>query len=196
VNLTFEQLLAKVDASCKGGASIVQLREKELPALEYVTMAKRFMEVTHRYNVPLVVDDRVDVAFAANTDGVHVGLEDISVADARRMLGENKIVGATAKSVERARQAELEGADYLGTGAIFPPTVKVKTQRTSIEMLGVIARSVKIPTVAVSGINRGNLAELKGSPIAGIVSIAAILEAKDSELETRLLRQKFKELFN
>lgn len=186
--LTFHQLLTKVEKACKGGVGLVQLREKDATFQAYIDMAKRMMEVTHPYNVPLVVDDRVDVALVANTDGVHLGLDDMSVADARRILGEDKIVGATAKTIERARQAEGEGADYLGTGAIFPPTVKVKTQRTSIETLSEIARSVEIPTVAVSGINRGNLAQLAGSGIAGIVSIAAILEAEDSELETKQLR--------
>ncbi len=187
-NLTFEQLLAKVEQACRGGVGLVQLREKECSTREYICMANRMLAVTRAYHVPLVVDDRVDVALAAGVDGVHVGLEDMSVADARRLLGPGKIVGATAKSVERARQAEREGADYLGTGAIFPPTVKVKTHRTSIETLGEIARSVKIPTVAISGINRGNVKALAGSPIAGIAVIAAILDAADSELATKLLR--------
>ena len=187
-NLTFERLLQKVGQACKGGTGLVQLREKEVSAREYIEMVKKMMEVTHSYNVPLVVDDRVDVAFAANTDGVHVGVDDISVADARRMLGPDKIIGATAKTIERAKQAEREGADYLGTGAIFEPTVKVVTRRTSIEALGEIAESVKIPVVAISGINRGNLFKLSGVPIAGIAVIAAILDAEDSELETRLLK--------
>jgi thiamine-phosphate pyrophosphorylase len=187
-NLTFEQLLAKVEQACRGGVGLVQLREKECTTLEYIDMARRMIEVTHRYNVPLIVDDRVDVALAANTDGVHVGTEDMSVADARRILGEDKIVGSTAKSIERAQSSQREGADYLGTGAIFEPTVKVKTHRTSIPVLGEIARSVSIPTVAISGINRGNLGELSGSPIAGIAVIAAILDAADSYEEARLLK--------
>ncbi|MCL2086661.1 MAG: thiamine phosphate synthase [Oscillospiraceae bacterium] len=189
-NLTFEQLLTKVEQACKGGVGLVQLREKECTTQEYINMAKRMMEVTHKYNVPLVVDDRVDVALIAETDGVHVGTDDMSVADARRLLGESKIVGSTAKTIERAQSSEKEGADYLGTGAIFEPTVKVKTHRTSIEKLGEIARSVKIPTVAISGINRGNIEQLANSPIAGIAVIAAILDAHDSELETVLLKKE------
>lgn len=188
-NLTFGQLLDKVEQACKGGVSLVQLREKDVTFQEYVEMAKKMMEVTHRYNVPLVVDDRVDVAVVAGTDGVHVGLDDMDVADARRILGEDKIVGATAKSIERARQAEREGADYLGTGAIFAPIYKVKTHRTSIEKLREIASSVTIPTVAISGITRGNLAELSGSRIMGIaVEMDYILGEVDGELETKLLR--------
>lgn len=187
-HLSFPQLLDKVSEACRGGVGLVQLREKECCTKDYIDMAQKMLAVTHKYNVPLVVDDRVDVALAADADGVHVGLEDMSVADARRLLGKGKIVGATAKTIERAVQAEREGADYLGTGAIFPPTVKVKTHRTSIETLGGIARSVHIPTVAISGINRGNLWELAGSPIAGIAVIAAILDAEDSEMETKLLR--------
>jgi thiamine-phosphate pyrophosphorylase len=189
MNLTFSQLLERVEQACKNGVGIVQLREKECSTLEFIEMAKKMMEVTHKYNVPLVVNDRVDVALVANTDGVHVGLEDMSVADARRLLGEEKIVGSTSKTIERAQSSELEGADYLGTGAIFPPTVKVKTHHTSIKKLGEIARSVKIPTLAISGINRGNLDELIGSPIVGIAVIEPILEADDSGLETRLMKQ-------
>ena len=187
--LSFEQLLAKVEQACRGGVSLVQLREKDATFQEYVEMAKKMMKVTRKYNVPLVVDDRVDVAIVAEADGVHVGLDDMSVSDARRLLGGNKIIGATAKTIERARQAEQEGADYLGTGAIFQPIYKVKTHRTSIEKLGEIARSVNIPTVAISGINRSNLSELAKSPIAGIaVEITCILDAEDGELETKLLR--------
>ncbi|MDR1754735.1 MAG: thiamine phosphate synthase [Eubacterium sp.] len=188
VNLTFERLLEKVDEACKGGTTLVQLREKECSAREYIEMAKKMLKVTHKYNVPLVVDDRVDVVMAAEADGVHVGVDDMSVADARRILGSGKIIGATAKTIERARQAEREGADYLGTGAIFPPTVKVKTQMTSIEKLTEIVKSVSIPTVAISGINRDNLFELAGSGIAGVAVIAAILGADNSEVESKLLR--------
>jgi len=187
-NLSFEQLLIKSAQACRGGAGVVQLREKECTTREYIEMAKKMAEVTRGYGVPLIVDDRADVAYAAGADGVHVGLDDMSVADARRLLGDKKIIGATAKTVERARQAEREGADYLGTGAIFPPTVKVKTRRTSIEQLAEVANSVKIPVVAISGINRSNLHLLAGSPIAGIAVIAAILDAEDSELESRLLK--------
>ena len=187
-NLSFRELLWKVEAACKGGVGLVQLREKECTTKEYIDMAKTMLEVTRFYHVPLVVDDRVDVTLASGVDGVHVGLDDMSVADARRILGKDKIVGATAKTIERARQAEQEGADYLGTGAIFPPTVKVKTRRTSIETLNAIAKAVSIPVVAISGINRGNLEQLKGSPIAGIAVIAAILDAEDSELESKRIR--------
>jgi len=186
--LTFEQLLAKVAQACRGGVGLVQLREKECTAREYVEMAKAMLAVTHSYGVPLVVDDRADVALAAGADGVHVGTDDISVADARKILGADKIVGATAKTVERATGAQNEGATYLGTGAIFPPTVKVKTKRTSIETLNEIALAVNIPVVAISGINRGNLNQLSAAAIAGIAVIAAILDAEDSELETRLLK--------
>lgn len=187
-NLTFERLLEKVGQACGGGVGIVQLREKNCTTKEYIEMAKRMKEVTVKYGVPLVIDDRADVAYAAGADGAHVGADDISVADARRILGDKKIIGATAKTVERARQAEAEGADYIGTGAIFPPTLKVNTRRTSIETLSEIARSVKIPVVAISGINRGNLRALAGAPIAGIAVIAAILDAPDSGLESRLLK--------
>jgi thiamine-phosphate pyrophosphorylase len=192
-NLTAERLLEKVEQACKGGVTIVQLREKECSTLEYINMAKAMHKITKKYNVPLVVDDRVDVALAAGVEGVHVGLEDMPVADARRILGPDKIVGATAKTVERAMEAEREGADYLGTGAIFEPTVKVKTQKTSIEKLNEICESVNIPVAAISGINRGNLDALANSPISGIAVIAAILDAEDSELETRLLKRDVKE---
>lgn len=188
-NLSFEQLIIKVEQACRGGVSLVQLREKDATFQEYVDMAKQMMQVTHKYNVPLIVDDRVDVALVAETDGVHIGLDDMSVADARRILGKNKIIGSTAKTIERAQLSEQEGADYLGTGAIFQPIYKVKTHRTDIKTLDEIASSVYIPTVAISGINRSNISKLEKSPIAGIaIEITCLLNADDTEIEAKLLR--------
>ena len=191
--ITAEQLLDKVDKACQGGVTLVQLREKECTTLEYISLARALRKVTAKYNVPLLIDDRVDVALAANAEGVHLGTEDMPIRAAREILGENAIIGATAKTIERARSAEAEGADYLGTGAIFEPTVKVKTRRTTIPQLNAICQSVRIPVAAISGINRGNLDQLADSPIAGIALIAAIMDADDPEEEARLLKRDIQE---
>ncbi|MDR0931282.1 MAG: thiamine phosphate synthase [Clostridiales bacterium] len=191
-NLTLDQMLSKVDSALKGGVTLVQSREKDCTTLEYITIANRLHQITQKYNVPLIIDDRIDVAQIIGAEGVHLGTDDAPIADARRVLGEHAIIGATAKSIERAKQAQAEGADYLGTGAIFAPTVKVKTHHTSIEMLGKIASSVDIPTVAISGINRSNLSQLSGSPIAGIALIAAIMDSQEPENEARLLLSDIK----
>jgi thiamine-phosphate diphosphorylase len=185
--LTVGQLLDKVDKACEGGVTLVQLREKECSTMEYIQIAEEIHKITRRHNVPLLIDDRIDVALAMGAEGVHLGTDDMPIKTARRILGDKAIIGATAKTIERARQAEADGADYLGTGAIFEPTVKVKTVRTSIPALNEICKSVNIPVCAISGINRGNLEQLSDSPIAGIALIAAIIDAQDTRGEARLL---------
>jgi len=189
-----DQLMEIVDAACRGGVGIVQLREKECTTIEYINLAISLHRVTAKHNVPLLVDDRVDVALAAGVEGVHLGMDDMPIHMARTILGENAIIGATAKTIERARQAEAEGADYLGSGAVFEPTVKVKTRHLELYELRDICTSVSIPVVAISGINRGNLKQLSGIPIAGIAVIAAIMNAADPCEEAGLLLREIKRL--
>ena len=144
--------------------------------------------------MPLVVDDRVDVALAAETDGVHVGQSDMPVELARKLLGPDKIVGATAKTVPQALEALEQGADYLGVGAIYPTTTKVVTVITSTETLGEICKAVPIPVNAIGGLNRDNLGVLKGIPIAGICVVSAIMKSADPRAAAAGLRQAFDEL--
>ncbi|MDR1101601.1 MAG: thiamine phosphate synthase [Clostridiales bacterium] len=194
--MTVDVFLRKIEQACLGGVTLVQVREKECTTAEYINLALKVKEITDKYGVPMLIDDRADVAQAVGADGVHMGAEDMPVRLARQILGERKIIGATAKSVERARQAEKEGADYLGTGAIFEPTVKVKTHRTDIKTLDEICRSVTIPVAAISGINIGNVGKLAGVPIAGIAVIAAIMDPPTERVaeETRRLRERVEEV--
>ncbi len=177
--------LQKVEAACRGGVTLLQLRGRE-----YLRLARRLKEITDRYGIPLLIDDRVDVAIAADAAGVHVGREDLPVVEARRLLGAGKIVGATAKTVEQARQAKEEGADYLGVGAIYPTTTKVKTILTKVETLADIVREVGLPVAAIGGLNAENCDILKGSGFSGIAVVSAVMKADDPEAAARALREK------
>ncbi len=174
-----EEFLRRVEQGLKGGATLLQLREKDKSTLEYIELAEKVHELAKRYDVPLIIDDRVDVALAIDAEGVHVGTSDMPVAAARRLMGADKIVGATAKTVERAREAYDSGADYLGVGAIYPTTTKVKTILTSTDTLLDICRAVPIPVNAIGGLNRDNIDILKGIPVAGICVVSAIMKAAD-----------------
>ena len=154
---TEESLLHTVEEACKGGVTLVQLREKNTGGREYLDKAFKVKEITDRYHVPLIIDDRVDVALACDAAGVHVGSSDIPVAVARKLMGPDKIVGATAKTVEAAMKAYEDGADYLGVGAIYPTTTKVVTILTKVSTLKDICEAVPIPAVAIGGLNAGNM---------------------------------------
>lgn len=174
-----EDFLAIVERALEGGVTLLQLREKERDGRDYLRLAKRVKAVADRFRVPLLLDDRVDVAFAADAAGVHVGQSDLPVAEARRILGPDKIVGATAKTVPQALEAFGQGADYLGTGAIFPTTTHVKTVLTPVSTLCDVCRAVPIPVVAIGGLNAENLSVLEGTPIAGVAVVSAIMKAAD-----------------
>lgn len=194
--LSEETFLEKVEQALQGGVTFLQIREKERSTREYIHLARQVHDIARRYQVPLVVDDRVDVALAAEVDGVHVGQSDMPVWQARKILGPDKIVGATAKTVPQALEALEQGADYLGVGAIYPTTTKVVTVITSTETLGEICKAVPIPVNAIGGLNRDNLGVLKGIPIAGICVVSAIMKAADPKAAAAGLRQAFDELKN
>lgn len=188
---TEESLLKTVEEACRGGVTLVQLREKERSGREYLELALRVKQVTDHFHVPLIVDDRVDVALAAGAAGVHVGSSDLPVSAARKLMGPDRIVGATAKTVEAAVQAERDGADYLGVGAVFPTTTKVKTVLTKVSVLDDICRAVSIPVVAIGGLNRENMDILDGHLMDGIAIVSAIMKAEQpwqtaSELRSRI----------
>ena len=186
-----ERFLPVVEAACKGGATIVQLREKDKSTREYMELAKDVHEVTARYGIPLIIDDRVDVALAIGAEGVHVGQSDMPVRIARSLMGNSKIVGATAKTVPQALEAYEQGADYLGCGAIYPTTTHVKTVITPVETLKEIVKAVPIPVNAIGGLNKDNIFVLKGSGIAGVCAVSAIMKDKDPETATQELKQAF-----
>lgn len=189
-----ERFLPTVEAACKGGATLIQLREKNKSTREYMELAKATHEITKRYGVPLIIDDRVDVALAIDAEGVHVGQTDMPVKIARQLMGPDKIVGATTKTVSQALEAYEQGADYLGVGAIYPTTTKVVTILTSVDTLKAIVKAVPIKVNAIGGLNKDNIDVLKGSGIAGICAVSAIMKAADPEKATRELKQAFLEL--
>ena len=173
------EFLSRVEAALKGGVTLIQLREKERTTREYLALAKKVHELTLSAGVPLIIDDRLDVAMAADAEGVHLGQSDMPIDIARRIFGRDKIIGATAKTVEQAREAYEQGADYLGVGAIFPTTTKVKTILTSTDTLRDICAAVPIPVNAIGGLNAGNIDVLAGIPIAGVCAVSAIMKADD-----------------
>ena len=184
-----EEFLFRVEQAIMGGVTLLQLREKEKTTREYIELAERVHEVTKKYNVPLIIDDRVDVALAVDAEGVHLGKEDMPVVTARKLMGENKIVGATAKTVAWALDVYNQGADYLGVGAIYPTTTKVKTVLTSKETLDAICKAVPIPVNAIGGLNKDNIDVLADIPISGICVVSAIMKAENPKQAAQELKE-------
>ena len=189
-----EEFLRRVEEALEGGATILQLREKNKTTREYITLAEKVHSIARRYNVPLIIDDRVDVALAVDAEGVHLGAEDMTIAQARKILGEDKIIGATAKTVPWALDVYGQGADYLGVGAIYPTTTKVKTVLTSTDTLRDICKAVPIPVNAIGGLNKNNIDILAGIPIAGICAVSAIMKADDPKTAVEELTARAHEL--
>ncbi len=182
-----EEFFARVTAALRGGATLIQLREKERSSREYLTLAERLHTITQSFGVPLIIDDRVDIALASGAEGVHLGQSDLPIDRARQICGSRMIIGATAKTVPQALEAYKNGADYLGVGAIYPTTTKVKTVLTSVDTLADICRAVPIPVNAIGGLNKDNIDILSGVPIAGICAVSAIMKADDPEKAAREL---------
>jgi thiamine-phosphate pyrophosphorylase len=177
--MTEDHFLEVVQQACEGGVTLVQLREKEKSGLEYFNLAQKVKRITDQYDIPLIIDDRVDIAMAVDAAGVHVGKTDIPVAVARALMGENKIVGATAKTVAQAQKAAEEGADYLGVGAIYPTTTKVVTIITEVSTLNDIAAQTGMPVAAIGGLNASNIQALYDSMADGIAVVSAIMKSEN-----------------
>jgi len=188
------EFLRRVEAALQGGVTILQLREKNRSTREYIALAEKVHALTEKYGVPLIIDDRVDVVLAMGAEGVHLGAEDMTVAMARRILGTDKIIGATAKTVPWAMDVTAQGADYLGVGAIYPTTTKVKTVLTSTDTLRDICNAVSVPVNAIGGLNTDNIDVLAGIPIAGICAVSAIMKADDPKRAAAELRARAGEL--
>lgn len=189
-----ETFFYRVEEALKGGVTLMQLREKNRTTREYIELAEAVHEISKKYNVPLIIDDRVDVMLAVDAEGVHVGAEDMPLALARKIIGPNKILGATAKTVEVAKAAYEAGADYLGVGAIYPTTTKVKTIITSTFTLDKICQAVPIPVNAIGGLNPSNMDVLKGIDIAGVCAVSAIMKADSPMVAATEMKKKFVEL--
>ena len=193
-NYTEEEFLYRVEQALQGGVTLLQLREKNRSTREYMDLAAKVHGISKRYDVPLIIDDRVDVALAIDAEGVHVGASDMPVAVARKLMGDHKIVGATAKTVPWAKEAYEQGADYLGVGAIYPTTTKVKTVLTSTDTLRDICNAVPIPVAAIGGLNKDNINVLAGIPITGICVVSAIMKADDPKQAATELKARAQEL--
>lgn len=183
-----------VREALEGGASFIQLREKNLPFDEFLAEANEIKEVCKEYMVPFVINDNVDVALACDADGVHLGQDDMSPIEARKILGDNKIIGLSAVNLEQAILAEKQGADYLGVGAVFPTSTKEDAAYVSYEELKKICEAVSIPVVAIGGIGADNIMELKGSGIDGISVVSAIFAQKNIKEATENLFKLSKEM--
>ena len=193
-NYSEEEFLHRVEQALVGGVTLLQLREKDKTTREYISLAEKVHTLTKKYNVPLIIDDRVDVALAMGAEGVHLGQSDMPINTARKILGDDFIIGATTKTVPQALEAYQQGADYLGVGAIYPTTTKVKTVITSTETLGNICSAVPIPVNAIGGLNKDNIDILKGITIAGICVVSAIMKADNPKHATTELKVRAKEL--
>ena len=187
-----QTLLEQIEDALKGGATIVQLREKKLDEDSFVKEAVQVRDLCHKYNVPLIINDNVDVALKSGADGVHVGIEDAPVAEIRKRVPADFIIGATCKTVEQAKAAEVAGADYMGVGAVFPSPTKTNAVRITNEQLREIVSSVSIPAVAIGGISYENICEIKGSSVSGVAVVSAIFGAEDIEKATALLKERVK----
>jgi len=187
--LNGDTLYNQVEKAIRGGVTFVQLREKMLDEESFLNEALGIQKLCRKYRIPFVINDNVGIAKKINADGVHVGQSDMRAANVRAILGDDKILGVSAQTVEQAVLAEKQGADYLGVGAVFPTGSKADAQDVSYETLKAICEAVNIPVVAIGGISAGNVLKLKGSGISGIAVISAIFAAKDIEFATTNLNQ-------
>lgn len=191
---SLENFLEKVETACRSGVTIVQLREKNLTTNQYYHLAKQVKEITDAYQVPLIIDDRLDVCLAVDAAGLHIGDDELPVSVARQVLGPEKILGVTAKTVKRALEAETSGADYLGTGAIFPTRTKENAPITLISTLKTICQTVAIPVVAIGGLTSENIDQLIGTGIAGVAVVRDLMQAEDIEAKTQAFLTKLDDI--
>ena len=193
---SLENFLEKVETACRSGVTIVQLREKNLTTNQYYQLAKQVKEITDAYQVPLIIDDRLDVCLAVDAAGLHIGDDELPVSVVRQVLGPEKILGVTAKTVKRALEAETSGADYLGTGAIFPTTTKENAPITLISTLKTICQTVAIPVVAIGGLTSDNIDQLIGTGIAGVAVVRDLMQAKDIEAKVQAFLTKLDDIIS
>ena len=191
---SLESFLEKVETACRSGVTIIQLREKNLTTNQYYQLAKQVKEITDAYQIPLIIDDRLDICLAVDAAGLHIGDDELPVSVARKVLGPEKILGVTAKTVKRALEAETSGADYLGTGAIFPTTTKENAPITLISTLKTICQTVAIPVVAIGGLTSENIDQLIGTGIAGVAVVRDLMQAEDIEAKTQAFLTKLDDM--
>ncbi|BCN30214.1 thiamine phosphate synthase [Anaeromicropila herbilytica] len=182
-------LVSQIEKAIIGGATFLQLREKELDDQTFLAEAKEIKNVCQKYKVPFIINDNVEIAIKTDADGVHVGQKDMEALNARKLIGMNKILGVSVQTVEQAVTAEKKGADYLGVGAVFPTGTKEDAEEVTRKVLSDICNSVNIPVVAIGGINKNNVLELSGTGIYGIAVISAIFASSDIVEASKELKQ-------
>ena len=188
-NKTDEEFLNIIEEAIKGGTTVVQLREKTASTKEFYGLALRVKEITSRYGVPLLINDRIDIALAIDSEGVHIGQDDMPADIAREIIGKDKILGVSASTVEEAKKAENDSADYIGSGAVFPTATKDDADSVSKDELKEIVDSIDIPVVAIGGITVENASSLKDSGIAGFSVVSARMSAEDPKEASKKLKE-------
>lgn len=191
--MSTETLEEAVEQAIKGGCTVIQLREKDCTSQEFYETAKRIHEITKRFNVPLIINDRVDIALAVDADGVHVGQSDLPAAVVRSIIGEDKIVGVSATNLSEAKQAVLDGADYLGVGAMYQTDTKTDAQTVTMEELKAIRSGVDVPIVVIGGINQKTMDNFKGMGIDGLAVVSAVIAADNIEQAAQDMAAAFRE---
>lgn len=189
-----QTLYEQVEEALRGGATMVQIREKELDEAHFEEEARQIQKLCKTYQVPLIINDNVALAKRIDADGVHIGQSDMQMTNAREYLGEDKIIGVTAKTIEQAQAAEAAGADYLGSGAVFGSSTKTDARPMEHALLQQICESVSIPVVAIGGITADNVMQLEGRGMAGVAVVSGIFACPDIQAGTRQLRQMVDEI--
>ena len=186
-----KKFLKTIEEGIKGGVTVVQIREKTADTLDFYNLALKVKEITSKYNVPLIINDRVDVALAIDADGVHVGQSDMPCDVTRKLIGEDKILGISAATIDEAKKAQKDGADYIGTGAVFPTSTKEDASSVTKEELKKIVESIDIPVVAIGGINLKNASQLNDTGIAGLSVVSAIMSSENPKKTSQELLKIF-----
>lgn len=189
-----QSLMEQVESALKGGVTCVQLREKHLDENDFLAEAIEMRELCHKYGVPFIINDNVEIAIKCKADGIHVGQSDMEAGNVRHLVGDDIIIGVSTQTLEQALAAEKAGADYLGVGAVFSTTTKLDANDVSHDVLKDICSSVNIPVVAIGGINKDNITELSGSGVDGVALVSAIFSADDIEEECKTLSNLSKEM--
>lgn len=189
--MSCDSLTEVVEQAILGGCTMIQLREKELPSLEFYNQAVAVKQVTERYHIPLIINDRIDIAMAVQATGVHIGQHDLPAAAVRKVIGENMLLGVSASSIAEAIQAQQDGADYLGVGAMFPTGTKTDADSVSMEELQKIRTAVSLPIVVIGGINKGNAGRFKPMGIDGLAVVSAIIAQSDIKVAAAELKDLF-----
>jgi thiamine-phosphate pyrophosphorylase len=185
----------QIEDAIKNGVTMLQFRDKSLNDEEFLKMAIKLRELTKKYNVPFIINDKVDLAIRCGADGVHIGRSDMSIKEAREKLGEEIFIGTSVATVDEALKAQGQGANYVGVGAMFGTTTKSDTRSVTADTLKDICTAINIPAVAIGGVNELNVGTLSGTGVSGVAVVSAILGKSDIVSATRELRKTCEELF-